>query len=160
MLSGLSPKQNREVPPLNYDIVYQVKRAFPDATIVINGGIANAGDCRGHLDHVDGVMLGRAAYQTPYVLCGIDTDLYCSEQNRRSRREVVEAYVDYMSRQFASGVPVHAMSRHILGLFHGQAGARTWRRYISERAHRDDATPEIVLRALGHVMGCDDRSAA
>lgn len=133
VLKGLSPKQNREVPPLKYDYVYRLKREFPELLFVINGGIATSADIREHLLHVDGVMLGREAYHNPYWLATFDRDFYgCFEAI--PTREAVEAHLAiYVARQSLNGVPRHSIMRHTLGLYRGLPGARAWRRAMSQQ---------------------------
>lgn len=143
-LQGLSPKENREKPPLLYESVYQLKRAFPDLTIIINGGIKSIEQSKAHLKQVDGVMVGREAYKNPYLLADVDAilfndalfnnDVLLKEVPKApTRREIYSDYLDYCRQQEALGVPVHHLSRHILGLFHAQTGSRKFRRLISER---------------------------
>jgi len=150
-LEGLSPKQNRDVPPLDYDLVYRLKLDRPDLEIVINGGIQTLEACDEHLSHVDGVMLGRAAYQTPYLLARVDQRYFESNKTATSPHDIVEHYMPYIEDQFAKGVPVYAMARHMLGLFQGRPGARAWRRHISEYGHKKDATPETIRHAASLV---------
>jgi len=119
-LKGLSPKENREVPPLDYRRVYSLKQNFPELSIVINGGITSLEQSNGHLAQVDGVMLGRAAYETPYVLAGVDQLFFGNNSSATSRHEVVEKFIPYCDREIDLGTPLHRMTRHILGLFHGQ----------------------------------------
>ena len=147
-LQGLSPRENREVPPLRYDIVARLKADFPGLTIAINGGVRTLDVAAGLLGRLDGVMIGRAAYEDPWVLAGADRLIYGETTPHPTRHRVLEAYLPYVERELADGVPLGAMSRHLLGLFHGQPGARAWRRYISERAHRPDAGPRVLTRAL------------
>ncbi|HKW08802.1 MAG TPA: tRNA dihydrouridine(20/20a) synthase DusA, partial [Gemmatimonadaceae bacterium] len=128
ILKGLSPKENREIPPLKYDFVHRAKRDFPDVTIVINGGIVTLDDIERELALVDGVMLGRAAYHHPYLLAEADAHCLGAGARRRSRGEIVEALLPYVESQLARGVHLRAITRHILGLYHGAPGARTWRR--------------------------------
>ncbi|MCX2783515.1 tRNA dihydrouridine(20/20a) synthase DusA [Microbulbifer thermotolerans] len=149
-LKGLSPKENREIPPLNYDMVYQLKRDYPQLEIVINGGIDSIGACRRHLRHVDGVMLGRAAYQTPALLAQVDSELFSGEPGPGAAR-VVEQMLPYIERQLALGARLNHITRHMLGLFQGLPGARRFRRHLSENAHRDGAGPEVVEQALAQV---------
>ena len=151
-LGGLSPKENREVPELRYEWVSRLKREHPELTVSINGGIQSREAVAGLLQELDGVMLGRAAYQTPWLLAGLQSDLF-AVPGAASRRAVVEAMSDYLLRQVEQGVPVKNVSRHALGLFHGRPGARRWRRYISENAHRDPANHRILLEALEHMNG-------
>ncbi len=150
-LKGLSPKQNREIPPLRYELVYQLKQEFPNLEIIINGGIKTLTEAQQHLLHVDGVMLGREAYQNPWILAEVDRLFYGSECVDLDRREVVEALVTYIDRQQAQGVWLNHMSRHILGLFQGMPGARKWRRHISENAHKPGAGSNVVREACGFV---------
>ena len=159
-LEGLSPKENRAVPPLNYALVYRLKQMYPDLEVVINGGIQTLDACQEHLCHVDGVMLGRAAYQTPYLLSQVDNRFFGNDRKPLSREEIVEAFLPYMERKCREGVPLYAMARHILGLFHGVPGANRWRRHISERAHKPEAGPEVIRKALSLVVGARLRSAA
>src|SRR5262245_53963193 len=125
-LSGLSPKENREVPPLDYPLVYALKRAKPDLTIIINGAITSLTEAEAHLAQVDGVMLGRAAYQTPAMLMDVDARFFGDE--RRELADAVEGYVEYVAKRLEHGVPLNAMTKHMLGLFHGRPGARQFRR--------------------------------
>lgn len=150
-LSGLSPKQNREIPPLDYERVYRLKQDFPDLEVVINGGIADLDEAEGHLARVDGAMLGRAAYQTPYLLAEADRRFFGEVAAPRSRAEVVRDFLPYVERRLAEGVPLKSITRHILGLFHGQPGARLWRRHLSEEAHRPGAGPAVIEAALARV---------
>ena len=147
LLSGLSPKQNRDVPPLHYDWVYRLKREFPGLAIVINGGIESIGAIREHLPHVDGVMLGRAAYHTPWLLAECQQQLF-GGQAIKTREDVVEAMNFYLESQLQQGVAAKHVSRHMLGLFHGLPGARAWRRYLSENAHLDDSNAGLLTQAL------------
>ena len=156
-LKGLSPKENREVPPLDYDRVYELKHTFPDLTIVINGGIPTIEDCQPHLDHVDGVMLGRAAYEHPYILANVDRVLFGDHQSvPPTRYEAVMTFAEYCANEQDRGTPLHHMTRHILGLFHGCPGARSWRRFLSTEAVRDHATAEILVQSLQLVPAARD----
>jgi tRNA-dihydrouridine synthase A len=148
-LSGLSPKENREVPPLDYALVYALKRARPDLTIVINGGIATLDDAETHLAHVDGVMLGRAAYQTPALLLDVDARFF-GDANR-DLSDAIAAYVDYVAERLADGAPLNAMTKHMLGLFHGKPGARLFRRHLSENATRKGAGISVLRDALAYI---------
>ncbi len=153
-LEGLSPKQNREVPPLRYADVYRLKKEHPRLRIEINGGITSLEQARRHLREVDGVMIGRAAYDDPYLLAPADREFFCqTSTNDRppTRRQVVEAYLPYVERQLSRGQPLHRLTRHILGLFAHQPGARSWKRYISENAHLGGAGCEVILAALATV---------
>ncbi len=151
VLKGLSPKENREVPPLRYDVVHKLKRDFPAVDIVINGGIATSDDIARELEHVDGVMLGRVAYHHPYSLAQIDALCFGDGARLRSRAEVVEALVPYAQAHLARGVSLRAIVRHVLGLYHGGPGARTWRRMLSDPALLKAASPELLLAALREV---------
>jgi len=147
-LAGLSPKQNREVPPLDYARVYRLKASRPDLTIVLNGGIAGLDDAEQHLAYVDGVMLGRAAYQTPYLLANVDQRLFGSNESVVSRAEALELLTTYTSRHLESGGRLNNVVRHVLGLYHGQPRARTFRRHLSENAVKDGAGIEVLIDAL------------
>ena len=147
-LEGLSPKQNRDVPPLDYELVYAIKRAFPDLTICINGGIASLDEAAAHLAHVDGVMLGRAAYQTPYILADVDRRFFGDGTPAPTRHEVIERLIPYAERRLAAGLPLHGITRHVLGLFHGQPRARAWRRHLSENAPKAGAGIDVLRGAL------------
>ena len=151
-LKGLSPKQNRDVPPLNYELVYQMKREFPHLEIIINGGIKTLDESEQHLKQVDGVMIGREAYHNPYMMIEVDQRIYAeAAENHLSRMEILEAYKDYMQRQMSQGVYLKQMSRHLLGLFTGQNGAKAWRRYISENAHKEGAGIEVIEKAASFL---------
>lgn len=147
-LKGLSPKENRTVPPLDYGLVYEMKEAFPDMEVIINGGIRTLDETAEHLKHVDGVMMGRAAYETPYVLAEADNRLFGEKKPILSRGEVVRAFLPYAQSEQSKGVPLHAMTRHILGLFQGVPGARAWRRHLSENAVKPGAGVEVIEEAL------------
>jgi tRNA-dihydrouridine synthase A len=154
ILKGLSPKQNRELPPLKYDYVRRLKHDFPKLTIVINGGIETHAAITRELEHVDGVMIGRAAYHHPWLLSEIDR--YCFGEDGgatpgRSRADIVAALVPYAEAQLAQGVSLRAIARHVLGLYHGQPGARAWRRTLSDEAQLRSSGPELFLRALREV---------
>ncbi|HRZ24435.1 MAG TPA: tRNA dihydrouridine(20/20a) synthase DusA, partial [Candidatus Contendobacter sp.] len=138
-LRGLSPKENREIPPLRYDIVYRLKRDFPDLTIILNGGLRNLDQAEDELRRVDGVMIGRAAYENPYLLADADRRFFGSDTPLPSRHQVIRAFLPYVENQLQQGTPLHCMTRHVLGLFQGIPGARAWRRHLSEHAHRRGA---------------------
>ncbi len=159
-LKGLSPKENRDVPPLDHDLVYALKRARPDLTIVINGGIASLEQAKGHLAHVDGAMMGRTAYQSPWVLADVDTALFADPARVRSREEVVEAFLPYVSRELATGAPLNAITRHVLGLFNGLPGARAWRRHLAVNAVKRGAGLEVIREAMTFVTLPAERAAA
>lgn len=151
-LQGLSPKQNRELPPLDYDRVYRLKEDFRELEIVLNGGVQSLDEAQAHLARVDGVMIGRAAYQNPYVLAEADRRLFGEDPPPPGREAVVRALLPYAAAQCAEGVPVKSIIRHILGLFNGLPGARAWRRHLSEAAHRPGAGPEVIEAALEVVL--------
>jgi tRNA-dihydrouridine synthase A len=147
-LKGLSPKENREVPPLQYDKVVQLKRDFPHLEIIINGGITTLEQCHTLLEDVDGVMLGREIYSNPYLLAGVDQAIYGLDTSIPTRAEVMAQFTDYCRDQLARGVRLSHMTRHILGLYQGLPGARRFRRIISEQAHRAGAGLEVLEQAL------------
>ena len=147
LLAGLSPKQNRDVPPLHYDWVYRLKEESPDLQVVINGGIGSVDEVKNHLEHVDGVMLGRAAYHTPWLLAECQQQLF-EKQTIETREDIIEGMNLYIERQVNSGVAVKHISRHLLGLFQGLPGAKAWRRYLSENAYRDDNNTNLLNQAL------------
>lgn len=133
-LNGLSPKQNREIPPLRYDVVKQLKQDFSNLMIIINGGIRTFEAIQSHLAYVDGVMLGRVAYETPYLLSGIDQQFFNEEKKPLSRLELIKQFLPYLEKEMAQGTPFYSMVRHCLGLFQGVSGGRSWRRFLSESA--------------------------
>lgn len=150
-LSGLSPRENREIPPLSYPTVYRIKADFPSLPVVINGGIGTLTDATGHLGQVDGVMLGRAAYDNPYLLAEVDQMLFDDPRPVRTRHEVLEAFLPYADAQLAAGRRLHAISRHLIGLFHGCPGGRRFRRHLAENTHRDRAGIEVLRDAAACV---------
>jgi len=151
-LQGLSPRQNRDVPPLNHDWVYRLKREFPDLEITINGGVDSVQVASGHLAHVDGVMIGRAAYQNPWLLAECQRE-YFDGNTVASREEIIGHMTTYIKRQVTQGVAVKHITRHVLGLFQGLPGAKAWRRYLSENAFRDDSNTRLLEQALAVVKG-------
>ncbi len=151
VLTGLSPKQNREIPPLDYDRVYRLKADYPELEIIINGGIDSLEQCQRHLDHVDGVMLGRAAYQSPYMMAQVDRELFAETAAIPSRGDLVAAMLPYIAEQMAQGVRLHAIARHMLGLYHGQPGAKAWRRHISERSYKPGADGSLLQAAVAQM---------
>lgn len=160
-LSGLSPKENRTIPPLRYDEVYKLKKESPHLLIEINGGITTLEQVRHHLNLVDGVMIGRAAYENPYLFATVDQEFYNSSQAVKTRREILESmlpYIDYWTKQ---DVYLKHISRHMLGLFTGKPGARAWKRYLSENAHKSDAGVRTILEAMKQVPDeiLDERSS-
>ncbi|MFQ3346040.1 MAG: tRNA-dihydrouridine synthase A [Porticoccaceae bacterium] len=152
-LKGLSPKQNREVPELNYDRVYQLKRDFPGSDIIINGGITTLEQSIRHLNRLDGVMMGREAYTNPYILATVDQEIYGDNHPIKSRIEIAEQFLNYIDNEMIKGTKLHAMTRHILGLFHGMPGARQFRRHISENAYKPSATIDVLTTALQATTG-------
>ncbi|WP_269752100.1 tRNA dihydrouridine(20/20a) synthase DusA [Thiocapsa bogorovii] len=147
-LAGLSPKENRDIPPLRYDVVEQLKRDLPHQTIAINGGIKTLEETTGFLETVDGVMIGREAYHNPWILAEADRTIFGDARRAPTRNEILDAFLPYVERELAGGTPLSAMSRHILGLFQGQPGARAWRRHLSEQAHRPGAGVEVLTAKL------------
>ena len=150
ILSGLSPKQNREIPPLKYEYVHRIKADFPGLGVWVNGGIASLPDVRTQLARVDGVMIGREAYHNPWFLAELERELLGGDAPE-SRHSVVEAFADYAARQLAAGTRLHQMTRHILGLFSGCPGARTWRRRLSMEGARPDAGVDVLIAAAREV---------
>ena len=151
-LKGLSPKENREIPPLNYALVYELKQAFPQLEIIINGGITTLEQCQHHLQWVDGVMVGREAYHNPWLLAQVDSQLYATPDSFNQRKAVIDAFIPYVEQQLSQGVTLAPMSKPILGLFQGIAGARYWRRYISENAFKPNADAKILLQAMQKIL--------
>ncbi len=152
-LQGLSPKENRTVPPLRYEEVYRLKRELPSLTVELNGGVTSLDEAEAHLRHVDGVMIGRALYEDPYRFAGADALVARTlgepaAPEPPGRREVVDAMLPYLEERLAAGTPLQAMTRHMLGLFRGQPGGKAWRRVISENAYKPGAGPEVVEAAL------------
>jgi tRNA-dihydrouridine synthase A len=156
-LSGLSPKENREVPELRYDWVYRLKREQPGLSIILNGGIVSAAGARRHLEQLDGVMLGRAAYQSPWVLATLQAEWF-GVGGADSREDAVRLMAAYAAGQARAGVPVKHISRHMLGLFQGLPGARRWRRYLAENAHLEAADANVLLRALEEMREASSAS--
>ena len=150
-LSGLSPKENREIPPLRYEDVYRLKEMRRGLEIVINGGILSLDEAERHLEKVDGAMIGRAAYQTPHILAEADARVFGADQAPANRRDVVFAMHDYAVAQQSEGVALRSITRHMLGLFNGLPGARAWRRTLSETARSPGAGPTLLLQALEEI---------
>ncbi len=148
ILSGLTPKQNREIPPLRYAAAARVKDDFPDLEIVLNGGIGSLDEAEAHLAAFDGVMIGRAAYHMPWSLADADRRLFGDAPPCATRRDAALAMLPYIERETAAGVPLHRILRHMTGLFHGMPGGRAWRRYLAQNAHKPGAGPEVLLAAL------------
>ena len=147
-LQGLSPKENRDIPPLDYDRVYRLKAALPKVPVVINGGIATLAEARAHLAHVDGAMLGRAAYQEPWRLLSVDPELFGEAPPHATMHQAIEALMPYIARERAAGTRLHAITRHLVGAFQGVPGARAFRRYLAEHCVTPDAGPDSLRAAL------------
>jgi tRNA-dihydrouridine synthase A len=150
-LNGLSPKENRDIPPLDYERVYRLKAAFQEQPIVINGGIASLDEARRHLDHVDGVMLGRAAYQEPWRLLDVDRELFGETPPHPTMQDAFEAMMPYIERELARGVRLHSITRHFVGAFHGIPGARAFRRCLAERGVKPGAGIDVLRDAMALV---------
>jgi len=150
-LQGLSPKENRDIPPLNYEAVYRIKEEFPKLEVIINGGIKTLSDTKTHLQHVDGCMIGREAYSNPYMLAEVDRVLYGSNADLKSRMAILSQYIDYIDNEMLSGTSLTQMSRHVLGLFQGIPGAKLWRRHISENAHKVGSNSQLLLEAAEFI---------
>jgi tRNA-dihydrouridine synthase A len=155
-LNGLSPKENRDIPPLDYDRVYRLKAALPDVPVIINGGIGSIAEAARHLDHVDGVMLGRAAYQEPWRLLEADPQLFGEAAPCATMKDVFEAMFPYIEHQLAQGAKLHSMTRHFVGAFHGVPGARAFRRHLAEKGVRPGAGVDVLRDAIAMV---EDRAA-
>jgi tRNA-dihydrouridine synthase A len=155
-LTGLSPKENRDIPPLDYDRVYRLKQAMPGVPVIINGGIASLVEARAHLAQVDGVMLGRAAYQEPWRLLPVDADIFGETPRFTSMKDVFEAMTPYIERELARGTRLHAISRHFVGAYHAVPGARAFRRHLAEHGVKPGAGIEVLRDAVALV---EDRSA-
>jgi tRNA-dihydrouridine synthase A len=156
-LNGLSPKENRDIPPLDYDRVYRLKAALPNVPVIINGGIGSVAEAARHLDHVDGVMLGRAAYQEPWRLLEVDPKLFGEAAPYASMKDVFEAMFPYIEDQLGQGAKLHSMTRHFVGAFHGVPGARAFRRHLAEKGVKPGAGVGVLRDAIALV---EDRAAA
>ncbi len=151
-LSGLSPKQNRDVPPLQYDRVYELKQQFPDHDIILNGGIKTLDQCAMHLQQVDGVMLGREPYANPYLLASVDHEIFGEKAGSMPTREqILQRFYPYLQSQLDRGMPLTHIVRHIIGLYHGQPNGRLWRRHLSENAFKKGAGIEVIEQAVSLV---------
>lgn len=148
ILQGLSPKENRNIPPLKYDVVYKIKQLFPQCHISINGGIKTLDEVTEHLKQVDGVMVGREAYHNPYMLAEVDALLFDDQHEILSRHQIVESMFPYIENEMKKGLRLQSIVRHMLGIFQGVKGTKAWKRYLSENAHRSDAGIEVVQHAL------------
>jgi tRNA-dihydrouridine synthase A len=151
-LKGLSPKENRDIPPLDYGRVYRLKQARPDLEIIINGGVTTLAQAQEHLAHVDGVMMGRAAYQDPWQLLQVDPLLFGEAAPFASPKEAAEGFIPYLERELARGARLHSMTRHILGLFRGVPGARLFRRYLATEAFKPGAGIAVYREALAQIV--------
>lgn len=156
ILKGLSPKENRTVPPLNYDRVYSIKREFPQLSIVVNGGIKSITDIQQHWAKLDGVMIGREAYHNPFFLTEIEHQLFSGQM--RDRIDMLYQFIPHVKEQLTQGVALQSMTRHILGLFTGQPGGKHWRRYLSENARHKNAGPEVLHAALDEMTSYAHRA--
>jgi len=153
-LKGLSPKANRDVPPLDYELVYKLKEAFPELEIIINGGIDTIEQSQAHLHYVDGVMVGREAYSNPYMMSTVDRVLYQDEELPRSRDQVMRDYMDYIDlRLKEDGCRLNQLSRHVVGLYHGEPRSRLWRRHISQNAHLPGSNRQVIEDAYRAMLG-------
>src|ERR1700716_4339038 len=150
-LNGLSPKENRDIPPLDYDLVYRLKASLPGVPIIINGGIADLAEAKRHLAHVDGVMLGRAAYQEPWRLLAADPELFGEAAPHAAMKDVFEAMIPYIEDQLAQGTRLHSMTRHFVGAFHGVPGARAFRRHLAENGVKPGAGINVLRDAIALV---------
>lgn len=150
-LKGLSPKENRDIPPLDYPLVYRLKEAWPELPIAINGGIVHMQDVHAHLSHVDGVMLGRAAYQEPWRLLDVDTEVFKSDVTKQTMKQALDRFMPYVEIQVANGVRLHAITRHLVGAFHGVPGARAFRRFLAENATKPGADAAVLRQAIALV---------
>ncbi|MFT4815800.1 MAG: tRNA-dihydrouridine synthase A [Cyclobacteriaceae bacterium] len=151
ILSGLSPKENREIPPLKYASVFAVKQAFPELSIIINGGIKTLQDAQSLLKKTDGVMLGREAYQNPFILNEVDAVFFGAATNAQTRTERLEKFIPYIEEELERGTPLHHMTRHILGLYKGQKGGKQFRRHLSENSYKKTADIGVLLDAISYV---------
>ncbi len=156
-LSGLSPKENRDIPPLDYDRVYRLKAALPGVTVIINGGVASIEEAKAHLAHVDGVMLGRAAYQDPWRLLSVDPLLFAEAAPHATMKDAFAAMMPYIERELAQGTRLHAMTRHFVGAFHAVPGARAFRRHLAEQGTKSGAGVNVLEDAIALVQ---NRAAA
>ena len=154
-LKGLSPKQNRDVPPLRYDVAKQVKQDFPHLEMILNGGIKTIEDIKDHLQWADGVMIGRAAYSNPYLLAEIQSEIF-SSPSTLSRTEVIDRFIPYVEAQLKAGIKLTSLTRHILGLFQNMPGAARWRRYLSQESHKQNADASVISQALMAIMAPND----
>lgn len=157
-LKGLSPKKNRDVPPLDYPLVYELKKDFPELEIVINGGINTIEACKQHLEHVDGVMMGREAYSNPYIMSQVDQAFYGEHQAPRTRDEVLADYIAYADQRLSNGSRLNHLSKHIVGLYHGEPRSRLWRRHISQNAHIPGSDTGVLRAAYDEMVSLQNDS--
>jgi len=159
ILSGLSPKQNREIPPLDYDRVYRLKSSFENLSIIINGGIIDLASAVEHLNYVDGVMLGREAYQNPFILAEVDERFFGAQKNELTRKQALVNYLPYVDQQIAAGVPLQHITRHLLGLFKGVYGGKAFRRHLSQNAYKPNSGIDVLEEAMHlvekHMRDCE-----
>jgi len=151
ILAGLSPKQNREVPPLKYDFVYRLKRDFPELEIILNGGIKTLDECQDHLSQVDGVMVGREAYNNPWILSQVDSRLFGKQDQLDNRIQALHNFIPFVEQRLNNGERLSHLTRHIMGLFLGQPGGKQFRRYLSEQGHKKDASVDVLKQATDLV---------
>jgi tRNA-dihydrouridine synthase A len=156
-LQGLSPKENRDIPPLDYDRVYRLKAAMPDVPVIINGGIGSIAEAKAHLAHVDGVMMGRAAYQEPWRLLEVDPEIFGEAAPHATMKAAFEAMMPYIDAELSKGTRLHAITRHLVGAYHGVPGARHFRRHLAERGVKPGAGFEVLRDAIALV---EDRKLA
>jgi len=150
-LQGLSPKENREIPPLNYERVFAVKQEFPELNFIINGGITSINEALSLLEKMDGVMIGREAYNNPYFLREVDNRIYGDLTSEKSRTDYLYQYLPYIESQLTDGASLHHMTRHLMGLFKGQKGGKLYRRHLSEYSHKKEASINVLLDAIAYV---------
>ena len=155
-LQGLSPKQNREIPPLDYERVYALKQDFPDMEIIVNGGIESLSETEQHLEKLDGVMMGRAVYQNPWLLAEVDENIFGCQPAVSDRLEVIDQLIPYIERELKTGVRFSSICRHILGLFQGLPGAKRFRRVLSEQGHRPGAGIEVLQDAVSYLKNTSE----
>jgi len=153
-LKGLSPKQNRDVPPLDYELVYKLKLDFPELEVILNGGINSIDACHTHLEHVDGVMMGREAYSNPYILAQVDRAFYGADSAPRTREKVLLDYIEYADERMRHGSRLNHLSKHVVGLYHGEPHSRLFRRHVSENAHLPGSDTRVLHDAYAAMLNC------
>jgi tRNA-dihydrouridine synthase A len=159
-LSGLSPRQNRNVPPLHYEYVYQLKQDYPDLTFILNGGLKDKAEMLTHLETLDGIMVGREVYDNPFLLSDIDQLVYAEDKSSLTRFNVLDEYLLYVQTKLDEGIPLKIMAQHIFGLFNGLPGARAWRRYLSENIYTKNAGVEVIEEAKRSINECNQVALA